>query len=43
MNIEKIRFELAKETDLKADLIVPVPDSGVPCCIRFCGTSTKKI
>ena len=29
MNIEKhLGTELAKETDIKADLVVPVPDSG---------------
>ena len=30
--------ELAKETDLNADLVVPVPDSGVPAALRFCRT-----
>ena len=34
--------ELAKETDLKADLVVPVPDSGVPAAIRFAEQSKKK-
>ena len=35
--------ELAKETDLKADLIVPVPDSGVPSALGFAEYSKKKI
>ena len=26
---KNLGFELAKETNLKADLVVPVPDSGV--------------
>ena len=30
MNIENLGSELAKETDLSADFVVPVPDSGVP-------------
>ncbi len=34
--------ELAKETDLKADLIVPVPDSGVPSALGFAEYSKKK-
>ncbi len=34
--------ELAKETDLKADLVVPVPDSGVPAAIGFAEQSKKK-
>ena len=34
--------ELAKETDLKADLIVPVPDSGVPAALGYAEQSKKK-
>ena len=34
--------ELAKETDLKADLVVPVPDSGVPAALGFAEQSKKK-
>ena len=34
--------ELAKETNIKADLVVPVPDSGVPAAIGFAEQSKKK-
>jgi amidophosphoribosyltransferase len=34
--------ELATETDLKADLIVPVPDSGVPAALGYANKSNKK-
>tara|TARA_B100001059_G_scaffold235983_1_gene284045 strand:- start:4637 stop:6118 length:1482 start_codon:yes stop_codon:yes gene_type:complete len=34
--------ELAKETDTKADLVVPVPDSGVPAAIGYAEQSKKK-
>ena len=34
--------ELAKETDLKADLVVPVPDSGVPAALGYAETVNKK-
>ena len=34
--------ELAKEKDLKADLIVPVPDSGVPAALGYAEQSKKK-
>ena len=35
MNIEKsLGIQLAKkETDIEADLVVPVPDSGVPAAL----------
>ena len=33
---------LAKETDLEADLIVPVPDSGVPAALGYAEESKKK-
>ena len=35
-------IELAKETDLKADLVVPVPDSGVPAALGFSEYSKKR-
>tara|TARA_B100000963_G_scaffold124788_1_gene108836 strand:- start:2548 stop:4017 length:1470 start_codon:yes stop_codon:yes gene_type:complete len=34
--------ELAKETDLNADLVVPVPDSGVPAALGFAAQSKKQ-
>ncbi len=34
--------ELAKETDVDADLVVPVPDSGVPAALGFAMKSNKK-
>ncbi len=34
--------ELAKETDIKADLVIPVPDSGVPAALGFAEQSGKK-
>jgi amidophosphoribosyltransferase len=34
--------ELAKETDLDADLVVPVPDSGVPAALGYAEHSNKK-
>ena len=38
---KRLGFELAKETDLKADLIVPVPDSGVPAALGYAEKSKK--
>ena len=35
MNIEKLGCELAKETDINADLVVPVSDSGVPAALGY--------
>ncbi len=35
-------IELAKETDINADLIVPVPDSGVPAALGYAEQSNKK-
>ena len=35
-------IELAKETDIDADLVVPVPDSGVPAALGFAEQSKKK-
>ncbi len=34
--------ELAKETDLNADLVIPVPDSGVPAALGYAEHSNKK-
>ncbi len=34
--------ELAKETDIDADFVVPVPDSGVPSALGFAAQSKKK-
>ena len=34
--------ELAKETDLEADLVVPVPDSGVPAALGYSQFSKKE-
>ena len=34
--------ELAKETDLEADLVVPVPDSGVPAALGYAEQSKKQ-
>jgi len=39
---KSLGHELAKETDLKADLVVPVPDSGVPAAIGYAEQSKKK-
>jgi amidophosphoribosyltransferase len=38
---KKMGEELAKESDLKADLVVPVPDSGVPAALGY-SQYTKK-
>ena len=43
MNIEKnLGSALAKENDLKADLVIPVPDSGVPAALGYAEQSQKK-
>jgi len=34
--------ELAKETDINADLVVPVPDSGVPAALGYAEKAKKK-
>ena len=39
---KKLGAELANESDLKADLVVPVPDSGVPAALGFAEYSKKK-
>ena len=38
---KRLGSELAKETDLKADLVVPVPDSGVPAALGYAEKSKK--
>jgi amidophosphoribosyltransferase len=38
---KNLGIELAKEADLKADLVVPVPDSGVPAALGFAEQSKK--
>ncbi len=39
---KNLGIELAKETDLNADLVVPVPDSGVPAALGYAEQSKKK-
>ena len=39
---KKLGLELAKEADINADLIVPVPDSGVPAALGFAEKSGKR-
>ena len=39
---KNLGHELAEETDLQADLVVPVPDSGVPAALGFAEKSKKK-
>ncbi len=39
---KELGVELAKETDLEADLVVPVPDSGVPAALGYAEQSKKK-
>ena len=39
---KKLGIELAKETDVQADFVVPVPDSGVPSALGFAEQSNKK-
>ena len=44
MNIEKkLGSELAKEADVKADFVVPVPDSGVPAALGYANAIKKRI
>ena len=43
MSEKKLRSELAKETDTDADLIVPVPDSGVPAALGYAEQSNKNL
>ena len=39
---KRLGIELARETDLNADLVVPVPDSGVPAALGYAEFSKKK-
>ena len=39
---KNLGIELANETDLNADLVVPVPDSGVPAAIGYAQKSQKQ-
>ena len=39
---KNLGIELAKEVDIEADLIVPVPDSGVPAALGYAEQSNKK-
>mgnify|MGYP001328914034 CR=1 FL=1 len=39
---KKIGIELAKEKDIKADLVIPVPDSGVAAALGFAEYSKKR-
>ena len=39
---KNLGHELAKESDLDADLVVPVPDSGVPAALGFAEKTKKK-
>ena len=39
---KSLGFNLAEETDLDADLVVPVPDSGVPAALGYAEKSKKK-
>ena len=39
---KKLGEELAKETDINADLVVPVPDSGVPAALGYAEKSKKR-
>ncbi len=38
----KLGIELARETDVEADFVVPVPDSGVPAALGYATQSGKK-
>ena len=40
---KNLGIELAKETDLDADLVVPVPDSGVPSALGYSEKSKKNL
>ncbi len=39
---KSLGVELSKETDIEADFVVPVPDSGVPAALGFAENSKKK-
>ena len=40
---KRLGIQLARETDLDADLIVPVPDSGVPAALGYAEESKKNL
>ena len=40
---KKLGHELAKETHVEADLIIPVPDSGVPAAIGYAEKMKKNV
>ena len=40
---KNLGIELAKEKDIKADLVVPVPDSGVPAALGYAEQSKKNL
>ena len=40
---KSLGFELANETDIEADFVIPVPDSGVPAALGLSERSKKKI
>ena len=39
---KNLGVQLAKETDLEADLVIPVPDSGVPAALGYAEQSKKQ-
>ncbi len=39
---KNLGIQLAKETDTEADIVIPVPDSGVPAALGFAEYSKKK-
>ena len=39
---KSLGIELAKETDIESDLVIPVPDSGVPAALGYAEYSKKK-
>ena len=39
---KNLGIQLAKETDLEADFVIPVPDSGVPAALGYAEQSKKK-
>ena len=40
---KKLGAELAKESNINSDLVVPVPDSGVPAAIGYCEEINKSV
>ena len=39
---KKFRTRISKRDDIDADLVVPVPDSGVPAALGYAEKSKKK-